>query len=62
VSTPVSWEELGPSLRPEALDIGGVLGRLAAGVTDPWRDIASVRQSITAGMLRDLGVEAVRGT
>lgn len=62
VSTPVTWDELCTSLRPAVLDTGRVIERLAAGETDPWRDMARVRQSITAGILRDLGVKGVRET
>jgi bifunctional non-homologous end joining protein LigD len=38
VSTPLSWDELGPELRPDRFTVLNLLHRLAH-IDDPWRDV-----------------------
>ena len=56
VSTPIAWEDLDSSLRPTDLTITTVPRFLAERKRDPWADLASVRQSITAEMKRKVGL------
>jgi bifunctional non-homologous end joining protein LigD len=53
VAVPISWEELAGGIDPAKLTIRTVPPRLAK-VRDPWRDISTVKQSITAAQLRAL--------
>jgi len=53
VSTPVSWKELTARLAPSRFDLTAIPERLRR-VPDPWKGIDSVRQTITASMLREL--------
>ncbi len=50
VAVPVAWRELGPRVRPAALTVRTVPGRLARLRADPWQGLASMRQSITPSM------------
>ncbi len=52
VSTPLAWEELDdPDLRGDRFTVETVPGRLEAlGGADPWKDVLTIRQSITAAM------------
>jgi bifunctional non-homologous end joining protein LigD len=45
VSTPLAWDELTGSLRPDAWTLANIGDRLASGV-DPWRDYATTRQNL----------------
>ncbi len=49
VSTPLRWDELG-HLRPDALTLRQLPGRLASLAEDPWARYAGVRQRITRAM------------
>lgn len=52
VSTPITWDELGPlkaANRYTVLNIGQRLGRLGK---DPWAEIAKIKQAIPAGRSR----------
>lgn len=51
VAMPLAWEDLTPSLRPDAYTLATVDKHLAQR-RDPWADYASVRQTITAKMKR----------
>jgi bifunctional non-homologous end joining protein LigD len=55
VSTPVSWDELQLGVDPQGFTVETVPRRLAAGV-DPWREYGAMRQSLTAPLLRRLGI------
>jgi bifunctional non-homologous end joining protein LigD len=52
VATPLRWEELTASLRPETLNVATIPHRLARLKADPWRGYFEVRQKITRAMLR----------
>ena len=56
VSTPLFWEEAERAVRPEGFTVAMVPGRLAALKSDPWAQIAEIRQSITAATRRKLGL------
>ncbi len=56
VSTPISWEELPKIHSASQFTVQNLPARLARLKADPWKEIASTRQSITASMLRTLGV------
>ncbi|CAN5573939.1 hypothetical protein BH24GEM3_BH24GEM3_13500 [soil metagenome] len=49
VSTPLRWEELGPT-RPETFTLKELPARLTALEEDPWAGYTSVRQRITRAM------------
>jgi bifunctional non-homologous end joining protein LigD len=54
VSTPLAWEEWSGNLAPSSFTIQSVPERLASLEADPWEDMASTRQSITAAARREL--------
>ncbi|XYI00340.1 non-homologous end-joining DNA ligase [Sorangium sp. So ce1128] len=56
VSTPLSWEELGPEVRSDQFTIRNLPERLASLKADPWARYGNVRQKITPAMLRALGI------
>jgi bifunctional non-homologous end joining protein LigD len=48
VATPLTWEELTPTLDPAALNVETVPGRLQRIGGDPWREMGKVRQGLPA--------------
>ena len=54
VAMPLAWDELTPSLRPDAYTLATV-EKVLAKRRDPWAQFASVRQTITAKMKRAVG-------
>jgi len=46
VSTPVTWDELGPKLAPNKFTVLNIGKRLGALTKDPWADIAKVKQRV----------------
>ena len=44
VSTPLRWDEVSPSLRPEKFNIGNFQARLE--IADPWKDFWKQRQAL----------------
>jgi bifunctional non-homologous end joining protein LigD len=46
VSVPVTWEELGPSLKPNKFTLLNIGRRLGALKKDPWADIGKVKQRL----------------
>src|SRR3954453_18915529 len=48
VATPVTWDELIPSLAPAAFNVNPVPARLAKIGGDPWREMGKVRQGLPA--------------
>ncbi|TMJ49317.1 MAG: DNA ligase D, partial [Alphaproteobacteria bacterium] len=55
VSTPLFWEEVEKSVRPEGFTVATVPQRLAALESDPWAEIGGLRQSIGAAVRRRMG-------
>ncbi len=55
VSTPLFWEEVEKSVRPEGFTVVTVPQRLAALESDPWAEIGGLRQSISAAVRRRMG-------
>jgi len=55
VSTPLFWEEVEKSVRPEGFTVATVPQRLAALESDPWAEIGGLRQSISAAVRRRMG-------
>jgi bifunctional non-homologous end joining protein LigD len=55
VSTPLFWEEVEKSVRPEGFTVATVPQRLAALDKDPWAEIGKLRQSISAAVRRRVG-------
>jgi bifunctional non-homologous end joining protein LigD len=56
VATPVTWEELDKGLSPTDFTVETVPARLDALTSDPWEELASVRQTITAAMKQRVGM------
>jgi bifunctional non-homologous end joining protein LigD len=52
VSTPLLWEEVEKSVRPEGFTVATVPPRLADLESDPWAEIGGLRQSISAAVQR----------
>jgi bifunctional non-homologous end joining protein LigD len=57
VSTPIGWDELPGDVRADTFTVQNLGERLDHLGTDPWRDFAKVRQSLTAAMKRRFGVD-----
>jgi bifunctional non-homologous end joining protein LigD len=57
VSVPVRWDELGPSLRPDGHTIESLPRRLSRLKQNPWAKYSEVRQSLTAKMKKEVGME-----
>jgi bifunctional non-homologous end joining protein LigD len=47
VSVPIAWEELRPSLAPDAYDVENVLARVRRLKADPWAGYDTLRQRLT---------------
>lgn len=56
VSTPLTWDELSPAIRPDHFRVDNLPGRLASLRSDPWEELENVRQSITAKMKKQVGL------
>jgi len=56
VAVPLSWEELDERLLPRMFDVRTVPARLAKLKRDPWERMGKVRQSLTAAVLRRVGL------
>lgn len=56
VATPLHWDEVVTALEPEKLTVRTVPKRLASLGADPWAGYSEVRQSITAKMMRRVGL------
>ncbi len=54
IATPVSWDELEGGAKPADFTIASVPKRILGRFKDPWRDINTLRQSITAKMIETL--------
>ncbi len=54
VSAPIAWEELTPSLRSDHFTIKNLPARLDRLKKDPWADLATTKQSVTAAMVKRL--------
>ena len=55
VAMPVSWDELG-DVRGDTFTVRNAKDRLAGRPTDPWADFFEVRQSITAKVMKQVGL------
>ena len=55
VSTPLSWEEVENSVRPGGFTVETVPERLAGLASDPWAEMSTTRQSITAAVRHRIG-------
>lgn len=56
VATPVSWDELFGLQAANSFHIPEILERIEGG-TDPWQDVAGIRQSLTRKILDSVGVK-----
>ncbi len=56
VAAPIGWDELTEDLRPDAFNIRNIRQRLSSLRKDPWEDYFKVRQTITAKMLKKMGI------
>jgi bifunctional non-homologous end joining protein LigD len=55
VSTPIDWTELGRDVRFDYFTIKNVPARLKHLKHDPWAEFSERRQSVTAGMMKNVG-------
>ena len=46
VATPVTWEELSPSLKPNGFTVDNLAKRLAALKRDPWEEMGRIDQTL----------------
>src|SRR5258707_14870101 len=56
VATAVSWGEVEAGVSPAGFTVATVPARLAALASDPWAEIASLRQSISPRVRRHVGI------
>jgi bifunctional non-homologous end joining protein LigD len=56
VATPIAWDEIDRDLRFDYFNLRSVPERLARLKADPWAQFFSMKQSVTAAMLKRLGV------
>jgi bifunctional non-homologous end joining protein LigD len=57
VATPLQWSEVKASIRSDHFHVGNVPHRLQTMKGDPWEEMASVRQSLTREMFRQVGLK-----
>ena len=57
VAVPISWDELAHGVDPATFTTATVPRRLATWKADPWRDVARIKQSITAAAWRAVGLQ-----
>src|SRR6266852_4073548 len=55
VATPLSWEEVERGVKPDAFTVESVPDRLAKLKADPWAEMATLRQSLSARIRREIG-------
>ncbi len=60
VAVPITWEELAKGVDPAAWTMLTVPRRLAQLEADPWKDMATTRQAITAAMWKAVGRKGPR--
>lgn len=56
ISMPLEWKELVPAIRSDHFHIDTAAARFSALKRDPWAPLLKLRQSITAKMLKAMGV------
>jgi bifunctional non-homologous end joining protein LigD len=56
VAAPIHWEELMNGVRADSFNVRNMPERMAELGADPWQDIGTVRQSLTAPMKRRIGL------
>jgi bifunctional non-homologous end joining protein LigD len=56
VAVPIGWDELAHGVDPATFTTASVPRRLALQKVDPWRDVARIKQSITAVAWRAVGL------
>lgn len=54
VATPIAWDELSPRLRSDHFRVANLRKRLAQLATDPWRDLATTRQTLKVAAIEYL--------
>lgn len=57
VSVPLAWDELTPNLLPNHFHVRNLPGRLRSLDADPWGEMFTIRQSITARVRKALGLK-----
>jgi bifunctional non-homologous end joining protein LigD len=60
VAVPITWEELAEGVDPATFTLKTVPKRLAQLDEDPWQDMTSIKQSITAAVWRAVGRKGSR--
>jgi bifunctional non-homologous end joining protein LigD len=55
IATPIAWDELTPSLRPDHYTLANIDERLRRLKKDPWADYGRVRQRLTAAARKAAG-------
>jgi len=57
VSVPISWTELTPQLHSDQFTVENLSLRLDKLKSDPWAEIALVKQSLTKSMINKMQVQ-----
>ena len=58
VAMPIGWSELGEDVRFDHFNVQNVPPLLRRRRRDPWKELAKVRQKLTAAMFEQLGIRA----
>jgi len=58
VAAPIGWDELAAGVRPDRYDLHSMVERLATLERDPWDGFFDLRQSVTKGAQRKVGMQA----
>ncbi|WP_010586116.1 DNA ligase D [Schlesneria paludicola] len=56
VATPIHWDELSDELRSDQFHLRNIADRFAELLQDPWKELFTVRQSITAAAKKSFGL------
>jgi len=56
VATPLAWEEVEKGVKPDAFTVLTVPARLAKLKSDPWAEMAKVKQTISARIRKEIGI------
>jgi bifunctional non-homologous end joining protein LigD len=57
VAAPITWDELSEGVNPSNFTVHSMVDRLSEFDSDPWKEYASVKQSISAAALRSVGMK-----
>ena len=60
MSVPLHWDEVSPGVKSDHFTVSNIRRRITSIGSDPWAEIDDVKQSLTAAMLKKIGVDPAR--